>query len=100
MAQPGEAPFHNPGEPADLDMAGPRCFRARSLCRLAVCGGVEFVDSGLVTKRVQSSVYFFPTEQAVAKIGGNAFDVPPVEWPVHDPAIGIDVEIKKRAGLR
>jgi hypothetical protein len=52
--------------------------------------------AGLVPKHIQPSIDFLLTEQAVAKIGG-AFHVPPVKWPVHDFATGIDVEI--RGGL-
>jgi hypothetical protein len=39
--------------------------------------GVKLVDvPALVPKHVQPSIYFFPTEQAVPKIDGNAFHVP------------------------
>jgi hypothetical protein len=47
-----------------------------------------------VSDHLQPSIDFFLTEQTVAKIGGNAFHVPPVERSVHDPATRIDVEIR------
>jgi hypothetical protein len=56
--------------------------------------GQNWGCAGLVTKYVPPSIDFFLTELAVAKIGANTSHVPPVEWPVHDPATGIDVEIK------
>ena len=43
-----------------------------------------------MSEHLQPSIHFFPTQQPVAKIGGNAFHVPPVKWPVHDFATGID----------
>jgi hypothetical protein len=69
----------------------PRAPQTPQRTRRKVCVATA---ASLVTKHVQPSIYFFLTEQAVAKIGGNAFHVPPVKWPVHKPAIGIDVEIR------
>src|ERR1700678_4173074 len=61
-----------------------RCSVGRQTCWCAV----------LVTKHVQPSIDLFLTEQAGAKIGGDAFHVPPVECTAHNPATGIDVEIR------
>ena len=47
-----------------------------------------------MSEHLQPSIDFFPTQQPVAKIGGNAFHVPPVEGSMHDTATGTDVEIR------